>query len=171
MTQYISLNNSHLQYSLRCAFGGLTRPINFVNHFQVINDVEYSAVPRRKIIFYCISNTTPVRPGADVAGAGSDGLLDLRNGIGRSGEKPCVLRRKHRQIIQMVADGEDLFTADTQNARNFAQSGAFVKRLVAEAGVDIVANNREIWNTLAKAAQIFVNAVHLSVVPRDEAKR
>ena len=65
--------------------------IKSLNPISTINEVEYSAAARIKIIFNCVRDPVAMRPGAQVASAELDGFFDRSHGIGGRGQKGGVL--------------------------------------------------------------------------------
>ena len=124
-----------------------------------------------KIIFNCIRDPVAMRPGGEITSGQAHSLFDLWNSICGSRQKGRVLRREHREIIEMVADGEDLASANSKPPGDLAKRGAFIEGLVTEAGIDVITNHGKIRDGLAEILEVGMDCVHLVVAVCDQTKR
>ena len=79
----------------RLLFGKQNRSIKINYPVPGINELEYSAPLRRKIIFNCVSYTMAMGTGTDVTARLEDSLFDARHRIGRRGQKAGILGGEH----------------------------------------------------------------------------
>lgn len=108
---------------------------------------------------------------AEVTVLGFDGLANLGDGICWGGKPVGMLSTQHGEIVEMIAGGEDAFGADAEPACDFIQSGALVKRVVAEPCIDIVSDHGEVGNGGCECVEEGDDLLGVLVITSDEAER
>src|SRR5512138_3683826 len=126
MTRSIYLVSRHLRRTWGLPSQSQKKCIKTFNAEPIINDRFSELLPGRKIMFYCISHPAAVRFRAHIASLGLNSEFDRPDGVGGCRDEAGVLGREHRQVVEMVADGENIRRGQFQAAGEFAQGGPFV---------------------------------------------
>ena len=93
----------------------------------------------------------PVTPRflADVSALTQDRIFHRRDSVCGCGQPAGIFAGKHWKIVEMIACGENPLAPDTELPGNLSQRGSFVISRMTKAGIDIVANHREIRDALS----------------------
>src|SRR5438093_8516185 len=81
-------------------------------------------------------HTMPPGLMADITLLTADSLFDPGHGVIRRDDASGEFSGKHRQIVQMVPGRKGVRSGDSQLARNFPQSSAFIVTGMTEAGIN-----------------------------------
>ena len=82
-----------------------------------------------------------------------------------------VFPGKHRQIVQVIADGKNLVFDEAKTFSELCQRGSFVVRGVAEPRIYIVSNDREVLDAQRVFPQEFMDEVGFVICAGDQTKR
>ena len=97
------------------------------------------------------------------------GFADFFDGVAGAGNHSSDCAVEHRQVVVVVADGQDRGAGDCRGAGELAQGGAFAVIAVAEAHVNGVALEIEIGMFLGEGAQEVNQFFHGRLVAGDDA--
>lgn len=108
---------------------------------------------------------------AHITAALADSGLDAVDGVGGGAEKMGVLAREHGEVVEVIAHSEDVLGREAEAAGQFGQGGAFIVAGMAEASVDVVANEGKPGDGAAVIFEVMVDLIHLPVITSDKAER
>jgi hypothetical protein len=108
--------------------------------------------------------------GADEAILGADVVLDGGDGIGGGEEVAGDMGGEHGEVIEVVSCGGGVLWGDLELSLDFLQGCAFAVAGVAEAGVDVIADDGEAGDGVAVSLEVIDDVIGLVIIGGDEAE-
>ena len=104
----------------------------------------------------------------NITAGGTHGVFYFGNRVGRASGKLCVVAVQHRDVVVMIARGENGGARDLGEAGKLFQGGAFVISGVAKAQINRVALKVKFGMPFACAVDEFRDPFHFFVARRDQ---
>src|SRR5438067_493689 len=137
--------------------------IRSVNLPPIINYNYFSGPQSRNIIFYCVSHSVAVRELAHKTVLPPNRIFYVFDRIMRGRHATRVLGSKHGQIIEMIPGRKDVLTPQPKQPRHFRQGGSLIVSHMAEAGINIIADDREVGDAPGVILKKSMDDIRLSI--------